>query len=56
MYDEFSSWFRKRYRNENKSFKEIFYLLKNVIVKTLDESVFKRMPDLLPSLELNPKL
>lgn len=56
MYDEFTSWFRKRYRNDNKNFKEIFYLLKNVVVKTLDETVFKRTPDLLSSLELNPKI
>lgn len=29
--------------------------MKNIVIKTLDDSVFKKTPDLLPSLELSSK-
>ena len=36
MLEDFGSWFRKRYRGENKCFKEIYYLLNSVVLRTLD--------------------
>lgn len=52
MLEDFGSWFRKRYRGENKCFKEIYYLLNSVVLRTLDQGVFQKSPSMIPSLEL----